>query len=167
MPSAVNTAHQTPDDASAATPGADDAANCSIEATLDLVGDRWTLLIMRNIFRGVYRFSQLRDDLGIARNLLTDRLARLVDHDILHKVQYQDRPARFEYRLTEKGMDLSPALVALMGWGDRWAVDGQPPTLLVHDVCRTPLEQVLLCPTCDETVRPNHIRSRPGPGRQE
>lgn len=144
-----------------------DMASCSIEATLDLVGDRWTLLIMRDIFRGVHRFSQLRDDLGIARNLLTDRLTRLVDHDILHKVQYQDRPPRFEYRLTEKGTDLSPALVALMGWGDRWAADGQPPTLLVHDACATPLEQVLLCPTCDETVLPSHIRSRPGPGRQE
>ena len=145
----------------------DAAASCSIEATLDLVGDRWTLLILRDIFRGVHRFSQLHDDLGVARNLLTDRLSRLVDHDMLHKVQYQDRPPRFEYRLTPKGMDLSPALVALMGWGDRWASDGQPPTLLVHDTCTTPLEQVLLCPTCDETVRPSHIRSRPGPGRQE
>jgi len=91
----------------------------------------------------------------------------LVEHDIVHKVQYQERPARFEYRLTPKGMDLSPALVALMGWGDRWAAGGQPPTLLVHDACATPLEQVLLCPACDETVRPSHIRSRPGPGRQE
>ncbi len=144
-----------------------DFASCSIEATLDLVGDRWTLLIMRDIFRGVYRFSQLQDDLGIARNLLTDRLTRLVEHDILHKVQYQERPQRYEYRLTAKGMDLSPALVALMGWGDRWASDGQPPTLLVHDTCNTPLEQVLLCPSCDETVQPSHIRSRPGPGRQE
>lgn len=140
---------------------------CSIEATLDLVGDRWTLLILRDIFRGVHRFSRLHEDLGIAKNLLTDRLARLVDHGILHKVPYQERPPRFEYRLTAKGMDLSPALVALMGWGDRWALDGEPPTLLVHDTCRTPLEQVLLCPTCDETVRPTHIRSRPGPGRLE
>lgn len=144
-----------------------DPGSCSIEATLDLVGDRWTLLIMRDIFRGVHRFSQLRDDLGIARNLLTDRLTRLVDHGVLHKVQYQERPVRFEYRLTSKGMDLSPALVALMGWGDRWAANGEPPTLLVHDSCRTPLEQVLLCPTCDEYVKPSHIRSRPGPGRQE
>jgi DNA-binding HxlR family transcriptional regulator len=144
-----------------------DLGSCSIEATLDIVGDRWTLLIMRDIFRGVYRFSQLQDDLGIARNLLTDRLTRLVERDILHKVQYQERPQRYEYRLTAKGMDLSPALVALMGWGDRWAADGQPPTLLVHDACSAPLEQVLLCPTCNETVQPSHIRSRPGPGRQE
>lgn len=138
---------------------------CSIEATLDLVGDRWTLLILRDIFRGVYRFSQLRDDLGIAKNLLADRLQRLVEHDILHKVPYQDKPVRHEYRLTPKGRDLSPALVALMGWGDRWAADGQPPTLLVHDACGDSLDQVLLCPTCDESVAPKHIRSRPGPGR--
>lgn len=160
------------DDASAdlepaASAPAPPATACSIEATVDLVGDRWTLLILRNIFRGVHRFSQLHEDLGIARNLLTDRLNRLVEHDIVQKVQYQDRPARYEYRLTTKGIDLSPALVALMGWGDRWAADGEPPTLLVHDTCRTPLEQVLRCPTCEETVRPTHIRSRPGPGRQE
>ncbi len=162
----------TPPDSSAGSlaappPDLADLAACSIEATLDLVGDRWTLLIMRDIFRGVHRFSQLQDDLGIARNLLTDRLTRLVERDILHKVQYQERPQRYEYRLTAKGMDLSPALVALMGWGDRWAAAGQPPTLLVHDTCSTPLEQVLLCPTCNETVQPSHIRSRPGPGRQE
>jgi DNA-binding HxlR family transcriptional regulator len=144
-----------------------DLTECSIQATLDLVGDRWTLLILRNVFRGVHRFSQIHDDLGIAKNLLTDRLSRLVEHNIVHKVQYQERPVRYEYRLTPKGMDLSPALVALMGWGDRWAADGQPPTLLVHHACSTPLEQVLLCPTCDETVQPSHIRSRPGPGRQE
>lgn len=158
----------TRSDRSASPPEATaDGAPCSIQATLDLVGDRWTLLILRDIFRGVHRFGQLLDDLGIARNLLTDRLGRLVEHDIVHKVPYQDRPVRFEYRLTPKGIDLSPALVALMGWGDRWAADGQPPTLLVHDACRTPLEQVLLCPECDETVRPNHIRSRPGPGREQ
>lgn len=139
--------------------------DCSIEATLDLVGDRWTLLILRDIFRGTNRFSALRDDLGIARNLLSDRLVRLVEHGILHKVPYQDRPVRHEYRLTPKGRDLSPALVALMAWGDQWAADGQPPTLLVHQSCGTPLEQVLLCPACDHNVAPSEIRSRPGPGR--
>lgn len=141
------------------------SAPCSIQATLDLVGDRWTLLILRDMFRGVHRFSQLREDLGITRNLLADRLGRLLDHGIVHKVPYQDRPLRNEYRLTPKGVDLSPALIALMGWGDRWASEGQPPTLLVHDACGTALDQVLLCPCCDERVQPNHIRSRPGPGR--
>ena len=138
---------------------------CSIAATLAAVGDRWTLLILRDLFRGVRRFEQLRSDLGIARNLLTDRLQRLVELEIVHRVPYQDRPIRHEYRLTAKGADLSPALVALMRWGDRWyAVDG-PPTLLVHDTCGTPLDQAVSCPVCHEPVGPHHIRSRPGPGR--
>ena len=139
--------------------------DCSIAATLAAVGDRWTLLILRDLFRGVRRFEHLRSDLGIARNLLTDRLQRLVDLEIVHRVAYQDRPVRHEYRLTAKGADLSPALVALMHWGDRWyAVDG-PPTLLVHDSCGTPLDQAVSCPACHEPVGPQHIRSRPGPGR--
>jgi len=139
--------------------------DCSIAATLAAVGDRWTLLILRDLFRGVRRFEHLCSDLGIARNLLTDRLQRLVELDIVHRVPYQDRPVRHEYRLTPKGADLSPALVALMHWGDRWyAVDG-PPTLLVHDTCGTPLDQAVSCPACDEPVGPQHIRSRPGPGR--
>lgn len=141
-------------------------AGCSIQRTLDLVGDRWTLLILRDIFRGVHRFSQIQSDLGIARNLLTDRLANLVEHGILQKVAYQDRPTRHEYRLTPKGVDLSPALIALMRWGDEWASGGQPPTVLVHSDCGTQLAQVLTCPACDEDVSPSQIRSRPGPGRE-
>jgi len=134
--------------------------NCSIEGTLDIIGDRWTLLILRDIFRGVRRFSQLHDDLGIAKNLLADRLSRLVDADVVRKVGYNERPPRYEYRLTPRGLELSPALVALMSWGDRWCTEGEPPTVLVHDRCETPLEQLLLCPTCSEHVEPTHIRSR-------
>lgn len=141
--------------------------SCSIENTLELIGDRWTLLILRDIFRGIRRFSKLQADLGIARNLLADRLALLVDGDILVKVPYHDRPVRHEYHLTEKGRDLSPALVALMQWGDRWATSDGPPTLLVHDDCGTPLEQHLTCPSCDADITPRHIRSRPGPGRAQ
>lgn len=138
---------------------------CSIQRTLDLIGDRWTLLILRDVFRGVRRFSRIQADLGIARNLLTDRLTRLVAGDILERVPYQQRPLRHEYHLTPRGRDLSPALVALMRWGDRWTAHGEPPTLLVHDECGTQLVQVLSCPACDSTVSPTHIRSRPGPGR--
>ncbi|HIE66938.1 MAG TPA: transcriptional regulator [Acidimicrobiia bacterium] len=139
--------------------------DCSIAATLAAVGDRWTLLILRDLFRGVRRFEHLRSDLGIARNLLTDRLQRLVQLEIVHRVPYQDRPVRHEYRLTAKGADLSPALVALMRWGDRWYTLDGPPTLLVHDSCGTPLDQAVSCPACHEPVGPQHIRSRPGPGR--
>jgi DNA-binding HxlR family transcriptional regulator len=138
---------------------------CSIAATLEAVGDRWTLLILRDLFRGVRRFEALHRDLGIARNLLTDRLHRLAEVGIVHRVPYQDRPVRHEYRLTAKGADLSPALVALMHWGDRWYAEDGPPTLLIHDACGTPLDQAVSCPECDEAVSPLHIRSRPGPGR--
>jgi DNA-binding HxlR family transcriptional regulator len=137
---------------------------CSIAAALQLIGDRWSLLILRDAFRGVHRFDDLATDLGIARNLLADRLQKLVDHGILVKQPYQDRPVRYEYRLSAKGIDLSPALVALMRWGDKHVLDASPPVLLVHDECQTPLEQVLMCPSCREAVTPRHIKSRPGPG---
>lgn len=143
----------------------DQPTNCSIQRTLDLVGDRWTLLILRDLFRGVRRFGQLQEDLGIARNLLADRLSRLVAASIVVKQQYQERPLRYEYVLTERGQDLSPSLVALMGWGDRWCSDGGPPTLLVHADCGAPLEQITRCPVCDDPIAPAEIRSRPGPGR--
>ena len=137
---------------------------CSIQGTLDVIGDRWTLLILRDLFRGVRRFSQLEDNLGIAKNLLASRLSKLVAADIVTKIPYQDRPIRHEYFLTRKGRDLSPSLVALMRWGDRWCNDGTPPTLLVHSECGTPLNQITQCPTCDESLDPDEIRSRPGPG---
>ncbi|MCP3853812.1 MAG: helix-turn-helix transcriptional regulator [Actinomycetia bacterium] len=141
----------------------DETASCSIARTLDIIGDRWTLLILRNVFRGVRRFTLIQEDLGVARNLLSDRLSRLVDAGVLEKVPYQDRPVRHEYRLTPKGVELSPALVALMKWGDDWYNADGPPTVLVHAECGTPLEQVLSCPTCNETVSPYRISSRPGP----
>jgi len=140
------------------------ADHCSIASTLAVVGDRWTLLILRDVFRGLHRFSDLQADLGIARNLLTDRLGRLVDEGVLEKVPYQERPRRCEYRLTAKGADLSPALVTLMAWGDRWYAESGPPVELYHDRCGTALERRPRCPACAELVGPGHIRSRPGPG---
>ena len=142
-----------------------DPRSCSIASTLDAIGDRWTLLILRDVFRGVRRFDQLHRDLGIARNILTDRLTRLVDHGVLQPTPYQQRPVRNEYRLTEKGRDLSAALVALMHWGDRWYANGAPPTVLVHDECGHPVEHHVRCPSCDEPIEPTDIGSRPGPGR--
>ena len=146
----------------AATPHDDQL--CSIAASLQLIGDRWSLLILRDAFRGVRRFDELAADLGIARNLLADRLQKLVDHGILVKQPYQQRPVRYEYRLSAKGIDLSPALVALMRWGDKHVLDESPPVVLVHDRCGTPLEQTLTCPECAEAVSPRAIKTRPGPG---
>jgi DNA-binding HxlR family transcriptional regulator len=138
-----------------------DNTRCSIASTVQIVGDRWSLLILRDAFRGIRRFDEFQSDLGIARNLLTDRLAKLVDHGIFDKVAYQERPVRYEYRLTRKGIELSPSLVALMKWGDTWMVgDNGPPVVLVHDTCATPVEQVFHCPTCQTDVTPLHLRNR-------
>jgi hypothetical protein len=92
-------------------------------------------------------------------------LSNLVDHGVLERVPYQQRPVRCEYRLTAKGADLSTALIALMGWGDRWYATEGAPTVLVHQRCGQPVEQLVRCTTCDENVSPGAIRSRPGPGR--
>src|ERR1700716_1300696 len=91
--------------------------NCSIASTLELIGERWTLLIVRDAFLGVRRFDDFQGRLGIARNVLQSRLSRLVDEGLLRRVEYQARPQRFEYRLPSKGVDLWPVLVALMKWG--------------------------------------------------
>lgn len=132
--------------------------NDSITAALDVIGDRWSLLVLRGVFRGLHRFSELRDDLGIASNLLTSRLKRLVDAGVLDRVQYCERPSRFEYRLTMAGRDLSPVLVSLMQWGDRHRNDGQRPTVLAHSVCGSPIENVNRCSSCEGAVEPAEIR---------
>tara|TARA_B110000438_G_scaffold277874_1_gene300880 strand:- start:224 stop:679 length:456 start_codon:yes stop_codon:yes gene_type:complete len=137
---------------------------CSIAATLDLVGDRWTLLILRDLFRGMNRFDDVQKDLGIARNLLSNRLQKLVENDIVTRLPYQERPTRYEYRLTPKGQDLSPSLIALMQWGDRWCASEGPPILLFHESCGTELTHSIFCQNCEIDVKASKIRSRPGPG---
>ncbi|HET9443105.1 MAG TPA: helix-turn-helix domain-containing protein [Acidimicrobiales bacterium] len=142
-----------------------DDAPCSIARTLDVIGERWTLLILRDAFRGVRRFEDLQRDLGIARNILADRLQKLVERGILSRRPYQARPVRYEYRLTPKGVDLSPALVALMRWGDTWlADDAGPPLVLAHKRCGEAVELSVRCPRCDEAVPPAGLAGRPGPG---
>jgi DNA-binding HxlR family transcriptional regulator len=101
---------------------------CSIARSLELVGDRWTLLIVRDLIFGLSRFDQLLASLGIASNVLADRLNRLVDEEVVERVRYRERPERFEYRLTEKGEELGLVLLALMQWGDRY-VSEKPPLL--------------------------------------
>src|SRR5215831_18369237 len=96
---------------------------CAIAAALSVVGDRWTLLILRDAFLGVRRFEDFRSRLGTTRHRLADRLRKLVEHGVLERVPYDERPPRFEYRLTEKGRDLYPVVVSLTRWGDRWMAD--------------------------------------------
>src|SRR3989442_13831999 len=103
--------------------------NCSIARALEVVGERWTLLIVRDVFLGLRRFDQLQESLGIARNVLSDRLNRLVEEGILERVRYSERPERYEYRLTKRGRDLQIALVGLRQWGDKYLIE-KPPRLL-------------------------------------
>lgn len=136
---------------------------CSVARTLAVVGDRWTMLILRDAFLGVRRFDGFRAS-GIPRHRLADRLARLVREGVLDRVRYQERPSRFEYRLTEKGRDLYPVLVALVRWGDRWlAGEAGPPIELVHRGCGHPVTPVLTCPDCHAPVGPRDMLARPGP----
>lgn len=106
-------------------------ANCSVARTLEVIGERWTFLVLREAFMGVRRFDELQRNTGVARNILAARLRKLVDNRILERRRYQDRPPRFEYRLTDRGLDLYPAIVALLQWGDRHAAHpaGRPVVL--------------------------------------
>ncbi len=106
---------------------------CSVARALSVVGDRWSLLVLRDAFLGIRRFDDFQRDLGTTRHRLADRLKKLVAHGILERVRYQQRPPRFEYRLTEKGRDLYPVIVSLTRWGDRWmAGKAGPPIELIH-----------------------------------
>jgi DNA-binding HxlR family transcriptional regulator len=137
---------------------------CSVARALSVVGDRWTLLILRDAFLGVRRFEHFHADLGTTRHRLADRLRTLVAHGILDRVPYQERPPRFEYRLTEKGRDLYPIVVSLTRWGDRWmaGADG-PPMELVHRSCGRGIVPTLTCPACREPIDPRRMEARPGP----
>jgi DNA-binding HxlR family transcriptional regulator len=136
---------------------------CSIARTLSVIGDRWTLLVLREAFLRTRRFEDFQAHLGATRHLLADRLQKLVDHGILERVQYQERPARHEYKLTEKGLDLYPVIVALLGWGDRWMVDDDgPPVQLVHRGCGHQMVPVPTCPHCGEHVTARDVTARHG-----
>ncbi|MEV6693452.1 helix-turn-helix domain-containing protein [Micromonospora sp. NPDC051196] len=136
--------------------------DCSIARALEVVGERWTLLIVRNAMAGDCRFESLLDSLGIARNVLAQRLNTLVEVGILERVPYRDRPVRHEYRLTVRGRELSPVLAALMQWGDRHCPAEQPPGhLMMHTPCDQPIELVVLCPSCEGPIPGREIVSRP------
>jgi DNA-binding HxlR family transcriptional regulator len=138
---------------------------CSIAGTLELIGERWTILILRDVFLGIRRFDDLQRELGIARNVLRDRLNLLVEEGILEKHLYQERPERFDYRLTEKGLDLWPVLHAVMAWGDKHRVtpDG-PPTVIEHRDCGGLIDEHRTCDRCGEAVGSRDVVAKPGPG---
>src|SRR4051794_25370146 len=143
-----------------------DDANCSIARTLAVLGDRWTLLVLREAFNGVRRFEDLQRRLGVARDVLTVRLNRLVEEGVLERVPYREpgQRSRHEYRLTAKGRDAYPILVALLAWGDRHKADPQGPAVeLTHADCGAQVHAELRCEH-GHAVDIREIRPRPGPG---
>ncbi len=138
--------------------------NCSVARTLEVIGERWSLLIVRNAFYGIRRFDDHQRWLGIARNVLQARLELLVEHGILSKELYQERPPRHEYRLTQKGIDLWPVLVTMLQWGDRYAMDSGPPLVLQHKDCGGGVDGHLRCDKCGKDLTAHDVRPSRGPG---
>ncbi|MFE7797810.1 winged helix-turn-helix transcriptional regulator [Nocardia sp. NPDC057440] len=139
-------------------------ANDSIQRVVELLGDRWTILVIREAFFGVHRFSEFARNIGITnRNLLTNRLRLLVDAEIFERTD--EGGGRIDYRLTARGRDLYPMMMAMMAWGDRHLADpGGPPLTLEHRSCGHPAAPVLVCEHCHEPIDPRDIDARPGPG---
>ncbi len=138
---------------------------CSMSRTLAVIGDRWTLMILRDCFLGVRRFDAFQANLGISRTIVADRLDRLVEEGVLSRQAYQDRPLRHEYRLTPKGLDLHPAVMALVHWGDRYyAGEAGPPLLHRHRACGCDFHPLQVCSECGEPVEARAVEVRAGPG---
>ena len=141
------------------------AQNCSIARALEIVGERWTLLILREAFLRTTRFDGFHEHLGIARNILQSRLTLLVDEGLFERRAYQDRPPRFEYVLTPAGTDLLPVMLALLQWGDHHRAPDGPPTLILHRGCGGAVTPVLACEGCGATaLTTDEIEIRFGPG---
>jgi DNA-binding HxlR family transcriptional regulator len=138
---------------------------CSVARSLEVVGERWTLLILRDAIVGMERFDEFQESLGIASNVLTSRLKRLCDENVLKRVPDPERPGRPKYVLTQKGRELGPALLVLMKWGDRhYPTPGGPPRLTLHTGCGGNIGPNLRCDRCGKPFEPGDIEFRPGPG---
>lgn len=130
---------------------------CSVARALQIIGDRWSFLLMREMFFGVRRFDEFQSNLGIASNILTDRLQRLTGHDIIERRLYQLRPERFEYRFTGKGRDLYASMIVMMHWGDKWLSKGKVPLILRHRNCQHDFSARVICSECGDEVNPRHV----------
>ncbi|GAB4101140.1 helix-turn-helix domain-containing protein [Micromonospora taraxaci] len=141
--------------------------NCTIARAMEILGERWTLVVLREVFTGVRRFDDMRVRTGIPRQVLTNRLANLVEQGVLSREPYREPGSRVrhEYRLTEKGLDLWPVLVAVLGWGDRHLADAEgPPLTVVHRDCDAPVRVELRCADGHDVERMRDVVPRPGPG---
>src|SRR3954454_3374067 len=140
------------------------AMHCSIARTLDVVGESWSPLLVRDLYLGVDRFDDLVRDLGISRALLARRLDRLVEHGVVEREAYQERPVRHRYRLTEGGRAPVPVLMAVMAWGDRFAAaNGGPPMRLHHRTCGSGFTPTVCCSECGEPIDPGDGPGSPRP----
>jgi DNA-binding HxlR family transcriptional regulator len=138
---------------------------CSVARALEVVGERWTLLILRDAMLGVRRFDEFKANLGLARSVLTARLGRLVEEGVLERRRYQTNPERFEYLLTGKGRELAPVLFHLMKWGDsHYPTDAGPPRVTLHKRCGGKVGATLRCARCHRRVGYADLEPRPGPG---
>jgi len=137
---------------------------CSIARTLDVAGEWWTPLILRDIYVGISRFDQIRSDLGVSRRVLTARLETLVIGGIVERRPYQENPPRSDYILTEKGRDLVIPILTLMAWGDRWAAPDGPPALIEHRSCGHLIRPEVVCSCCHEPLDADDLQIREGPG---
>ena len=142
-----------------------DSEVCSIARALEVVGERWSLLIIRNaLFAGSTRYSDFQRSLGIASNILKDRLDGFVEAGIMRRHRYSEQPELYEYLLTEKGRGFAPALIALTQWGDRWAAPDGPPIRYSHTVCGSDVTHDVVCGTCGRVHDLAEVQARPGPG---
>jgi DNA-binding HxlR family transcriptional regulator len=144
-----------------------DGMNCSVAQCLEAIGEWWTPLLIRDLFMGVSRFDDFQARLGISRNILTERLNRLVELGVVDRIPYQHHPERYDYRLTEKGADLWLVMTAMREWGDRWAAPQGPPLEVVHRTCDHVTTIVPTCSECGEVLERRDLRMVDGPGARE
>jgi DNA-binding HxlR family transcriptional regulator len=132
---------------------------CAIARTWAVIGERWTMMVLRELFRGSHRFEEIQAKLQTGRNVLADRLQQLEADGVIERRQYQDRPVRHEYHLTQKGEDLYPLLLAMLRWGNTYTVD-EPPLRLRHKSCRHVVEPRMVCDSCGEELQRRDLRAQ-------
>ena len=141
---------------------------CSVARTVAVIGDRWSLLLLRDCFLRVRRFEHFQARLGVTRHVLADRLRKLVRYGVLRRVPYQTRPKRHEYILTQKGLDLYPIIMAIVHWGDVHMIDERGrPRLHQHKLCGKMFDPVMTCSECGEPLSPKAVHVHVGPGADE
>jgi DNA-binding HxlR family transcriptional regulator len=138
--------------------------NCSVASALSVVGERWTLLVMREVLLGRRRFAEIKRNTGVAPNILSDRLQVLVEHGLLERRLYSEQPESYEYVPTRKGVDVNPVILALLQWGDRYAAPDGPPRVPVHTTCGHDANPQMHCSHCGDVLDPTELTVRPGPG---